>query len=99
MKEVSIQELKKECPAPRLQGPQTDRTRLAHERVLEFVESGVDAAEIEWNDIDSDFRKAKGVISARIGVIKNSDPSAEDVGIRSNRDSRKVYLIHKDRVS
>lgn len=80
-------------------GPKIDKTKIAQAAVDEFLESGADAAEVDWESIDPDWTQAKRAIAYRIRYSTEMKlDGADDLGMRSNREDRKLYLVHKSRM-
>ena len=76
-------------------GPQLKKTEMAQKALDEFLDCGLDAAEVDWKEISDDYDEAKGALSYRISHAKESMVAgAADVGIRSRREDMKVYLVH-----
>ena len=92
IREVNNEEVKEAQVSKR--GPRTKKTQMAQQAVEEFLESGLDAAEVDWRAIDPDWTMAKRAIAYRINHSQYSGlPGADDLGMRSNRDEEKVYLV------
>lgn len=79
-------------------GPRLEHTQRAQEAVDEFVESDADVCTVDWREISDDFGKAKKIISSRLPYTKQNNPKAKDVAMRSNRNSKEIYLIREERM-
>lgn len=80
-------------------GPRTSKTANAQCAVDEFLTSGVDAAMVDWREIDQDYDAAKRVIAYRISYSKEAGAEGSaDLGMRSNREAGEIYLVHLDRM-
>lgn len=78
-------------------GPQLRKTEMAQRALDEFLACGLDAAEVDWREIDDDYDEAKGALSYRISHMKDAMVAgASDIGLRSKRSDMKVYLVHTD---
>lgn len=98
MIEMTAEEARSKGVSLKKSGPQNDRTRAAQRIVEEFAESGADVAEVDWREVCDDFKRAKHVICSRLPHLRLQRDDADDIGVRSSRDTQSVYLVHKDRV-
>ena len=78
-------------------GPQTESIKAAQAAVDEFVNADIAACEVAWENISTDFDKAKACISARICWTEHYK-GVKHLGMRSNRARGLIYLVRKDRL-